>query len=194
MPEASPTSTDVAMMKRCIELSRVGAKKGEWPFAAIIARGGDTIVEAINRVAADQDVARHAEMVAMGEAQRILGRGRLRGCTLYTNVEPCIMCSWTVRETGIRRVVFSIKSPVMGGHSAWEVLADTSLSRAMPFYFRKPPDVVPGVLAEEAEEVWRAWRPLLWHVIKMRGCFGERHRHAHAARGLVVDAAPDTGA
>jgi tRNA(adenine34) deaminase len=191
MLHAPPTPTDLVLMRRCIELSRIGARKGEWPFAAIVARGGDVVVESINRVAADKDVSRHAEMVAMAEAQQILGRGRLRGCTLYTNVEPCIMCSWTIRETGIRRVVFSIKSPVMGGHSAWQVLADTSLPRAMPFYFRKPPEVLPGVLAEEAERVWREWRPLLWKVIKMRGCFGENHGHAHIGREVLVNPAVD---
>jgi tRNA(adenine34) deaminase len=131
-------------------------------------------VEAINRVAADHDGARHAEMVAMSEAQRKLGRLRLRGCTLYTNVEPCPMCSWMVREYGIRRVVYSIKSPAMGGYSAFNVLGDTRLSRTMPFFFRKPPELVPGVLVEEAEQVWREWRPLLWKLIKIRGCFGEK--------------------
>jgi tRNA(adenine34) deaminase len=79
-------------------------------------------VEAINRIVADHDGARHAEMVVMSEAQRKLGRLRLRGCTLYTNVKPCAMCSWMAREYGIGRVVYSIKSPAMGGYSAFNVL------------------------------------------------------------------------
>jgi hypothetical protein len=44
----------------------------------------------------------------------------------------------------------------------------------MPFFFRKPPELVPGVLVEEAEQVWREWRPLFWKLIKIRGCFGEK--------------------
>src|SRR6516225_6119314 len=122
---------DLKMIRRCIELSRMSVRNGELPFGAIIARDDEVVVEAINRVAADNDGARHAEMVAMSEAQRQLGRFRLRGCTLYTNVEPCPMCCWMVREHGIKRVVYSIKSPAMGGYSAFNVLGDTRLSRTM---------------------------------------------------------------
>src|SRR5262249_8089956 len=85
------------------------------------------------------------------------------------------MCSWMVREHGIKRVVYSIKSPVMGGYSAFNLLSDAGLSRIMPCFIRRPPEVVSGVQIDEAEEVWREWRPLLWKLIKIRGCFGEDH-------------------
>jgi hypothetical protein len=29
------------------------------------------------------------------------------------------------------------------------------------------------VLRREAENVWRNWNPLIWGIIKYRGCFGE---------------------
>ena len=108
----------------------------------------------------------------MSEAQRLLGRNRLKDCTLYTNVEPCVMCSMVIRETGIKRVVYAIKSPIMGGHSRWNVLGDRKLSNAMPIFFRRPPEILGGVLAEEAEQAWSDWRPIIWRLIKLRGCFG----------------------
>ena len=162
---------DIIIMRRCIELSRRAAGLGEFPFASIVCQGEDVIAEVTNRTAADHDVTRHAELLAVSEAQRVLGKRRLKRCTIYSNVEPCIMCSMPIRETGIRRVVFAIKSPVMGGFSRWNVLGDTRLSRAMPFYFRHPPEIVAGLLADEAEKVWIEWRPLLWKAIKLRGCF-----------------------
>ena len=55
--------------------------------------------------------------------QKVLGRGNLRNCTLYTIVEPCPMCSFAIREARIGRVVFALKSPLMGGSSRWNVLA-----------------------------------------------------------------------
>jgi tRNA(adenine34) deaminase len=97
-------------------------------------------------------------MVAMSEAQHKLGRLRLSGCTLYTNVEPCPMCSWMVREYSLARVVYSIKSPAMGGYSAFNVLSDARLSRDMPFFFCEPLEVLSGVFVDEAEQVWREWR------------------------------------
>ena len=176
--KVAATATDLAMMRHCIDLSRQALSQGEWPFAAMVCRDGEIVAEAINRVAAETDVSRHAETIAMSDAQRLLGSLHLKGCTLYTTVEPCVMCSWTVRMTRIPRVVFAIKSPVMGGHSGWNVLADAGLSRRLPFYFRRPPEVVSRVLVDEAEKVWSDWRPLLWKLIKMRGVFGEGPGHA----------------
>jgi tRNA(adenine34) deaminase len=169
---SAASAKDREMMARCIELSRTAVGKGELPFASIIYKDGSVITEATNRVSQDNDVTRHAEMVAISTAQQVLGRKRLTGCTFYSNVEPCAMCSLALRETGVSKVVFSIKSPVMGGYSKWNVLGDDTLSTVMAGYFRKPPVVVAGLLMQEAEAVWRDWNPLIWTVIRKRGLFG----------------------
>jgi tRNA(adenine34) deaminase len=51
----------------------------------------------------DGDVSRHAEVIALSDARKTLGRKALRGATLYTNVEPCAMCSFCLREAQDRR-------------------------------------------------------------------------------------------
>src|SRR6266576_2368287 len=152
-------------------LSPAATRQGEFPFACVIARNGQVIAEATNRVARDRDITRHAELLAISEAQRAIGKTKLRNCTLYTNVEPCPMCSFPIREARISRVVFGIKSPVMGGFSRWNVLRDCELSNVMPEAFSEPPEVVAGFLAHEAERVWIEWNPLIWKIIKHRGCF-----------------------
>ena len=118
------------------------------------------------------DITRHAELAAISEAQKILGRADLSGCTLYSIVEPCAMCSFAVRETSIGRVVFSISSPIMGGLSKWNVLRDVELSHALPEVFGPVPEVVVGLLRQEAEKVWQAWNPIYWAVIKNSGYLG----------------------
>jgi tRNA(adenine34) deaminase len=165
--------TDRAMMERCIALSSVATSRGELPFAAVISLGERFIVETTNEVAKDADVTRHAELIAIQKAQAILGRKDLSGCTLYSNVEPCAMCSFPVRETRLSRVVYAIGSPMMGGFSKWNVLRDTQISDVMPEAFGGAPEVVAGLLQHEAAEVWRRWNPLAWAVIKHRKCFAE---------------------
>jgi len=160
------------MMTRCIEISREAATSGELPFAAIVCKEGRIIAESSNRVVQDGDVSRHAEILALSLAQRIAGSKRLRGYTLYTNVEPCPMCAFAVRETGISRVVYAIRSPVMGGHSRWAILEDDELSRVMPIYFSAPPEIVAGFCSTEAEKVWHDRHPLMWKLIKARGGLG----------------------
>jgi tRNA(adenine34) deaminase len=167
-----PSAIDIAMMRRCIALSATAITRGEFPFAAVICEGDDVVVEATNDVVNGGDVTRHAEIIAISRAQKKLGRKDLSSCTLYSNVEPCAMCSFPMRETSIARVVFAISSPMMGGHSKWNVLRDSELSRAMPEAFGPPPEIIAGLLRQDAEKVWWTWNPLIWSVIRHRGCFG----------------------
>ena len=118
------TLRDLQMMERCLELAQRGVDKGELPFGAVIASRGQVVAEATNCVSSEGDVTRHAELVAISDAQKVLKRKRLQDCTLYTIVEPCPMCSFPAREARIGRVVFALSSPVMGGYSKWDVLKD----------------------------------------------------------------------
>jgi tRNA(adenine34) deaminase len=182
------SDADIEMMRRCIQLSATSAQLGELPFAALICKDGNFVVESTNRVMQSADIIRHAELAAMSEAQKILGGADLSGCTLYSTVEPCAMCSFAVRETGIGRVVFSISSPIMGGLSKWNVMRDTELSHALPEVFGPVPEVIVGLLRQEAENVWHAWNPVLWAFIKNRGYLGG----AAASTGFErLDAIPE---
>jgi len=170
--ETGHSAVDAEMMQRCIGLSEAAVKRGELPFGALICGGGEVIAEAANEVVRSTDVTQHAEIVAMSAAQRRLGRTDLSGYALYSTVEPCAMCSYAIRETRIDRVVFAIRSPMMGGLSKWNVLRDTQLSRAMPEIFGPVPEVIAGLSQREAEKIWRAWNPLMWAIIKHRGYLG----------------------
>jgi len=183
---------DTEMMRRCIRLSAAAAAEyGEFPFASLICKDGNIVAEATNRVARDADVTRHAELLAISEAQKNLGSKDLSGCSIYSNVEPCAMCAFPVRETRIGRVIYSISSPMMGGLSKWNVLRDNEISSAMPEAFGPLPEVIAGLLQREAEMVWRKWNPLIWGVIKYRGCFGNGaaidhlHMPAESQSGLM---------
>jgi tRNA(adenine34) deaminase len=160
---------DRRMMARCIELSRAGAAAGERPFGSVVARDAEILGESTNCTEREGDVSRHAEIVAIAQARKFVRGANLAECTLYTNVEPCPMCAFCIREAGIGRVVFALGSPIMGGLSRWNVLRDDGLSDGIPFVFGAVPEVVSGVLAEEAGEAWREWNALAWHVIKLRG-------------------------
>jgi len=159
------------MMAHCLELARASTQAGEFPFAAVISKNGEIIAETINQVARDADITRHAELIAVSAGQKVLGRGNLKNCTLYTIVEPCPMCSFAIREARIGRVVFALSSPLMGGSSRWNVLGDDGLSSHMPEVFAPPPDVVAGLLSKEAANVWLRWNPIIWGIIRLRGVF-----------------------
>jgi len=166
-----PQSSDLQLMHRCIARARSSRRDGEYPFAAVVGRQGDFVCEASNLVRRDGDVTRHAEMVALSAAQQTLGTSSLHECTLYSTIEPCAMCSYAIRESRIGRVIFGLQSPVMGGHSRWNILRDGTLSSVIPEVFAPPPHVVAGFLGQEVRELCRCQHPLAWWVIERRGIF-----------------------
>jgi tRNA(adenine34) deaminase len=52
------------------------------------------------------DVTAHAEILAIREAEKFLGRWRLDDCELYVTLEPCPMCAWAIVNSRIKTVYF----------------------------------------------------------------------------------------
>src|SRR3982750_4130109 len=127
-----PGLDDAEMMRRAIALAGRSGQEGEYPYGVLICRGGNVIAESINRVAHERDVTRHAEVVAISEAQIKLDSVSLDDCTIYVSAEPCAYCCYAIRESRIGRVVYGLTSPTMGGVSKWPVLIAKDLSDTMP--------------------------------------------------------------
>ncbi len=159
------------MMRRCVALAQSAGSRREYPFAAVIGRQGEFICESLNMVRNDRDVTRHAEMVAISLAQRKLQSTSLDECTIYSTIEPCAMCSYAIRESRIGRVIFGLRSPVMGGRSRWNILTDAGLSATLPEVFASPPNVLSGCLHHEVQKVFQQRNPFVWEFVKARKIF-----------------------
>jgi len=171
MKSRQTDALDRKMMTRCISLSVRSGGEGEYPYGVLIRRADQVVTESTNRVAHEHDVTRHAEMVAISQAQKALGVTSLDDCMIYVNAEPCASCAYAIRESRIARVVYGLRSPYMGGVSKWNVLADTDLSNTMPEVFAPPPEIIAGFMSHEAEQALLKWNPLVWRVVKRRGLF-----------------------
>ncbi len=184
-------SFDMAMMRRCVALAQSAGLRREYPFAAVIGRRGEFICESLNMVRTDRDVTRHAEMVAISSAQRKLQSTSLDECTIYSTIEPCAMCSYAIREARIGRVIFGLRSPVMGGHSRWNILTDAGLSSTLPEVFASPPNVLPGCLHHDVQKVFQKRNPFIWEFVKMRKIFvdgpGDCTRTSDARMGAGLE-------
>ena len=62
------------------------------PFGAVIIHKGEMIAAAHNEVLKSNDPTAHAEINAIREASKKLGRFDLADCILYTTCMPCPMC------------------------------------------------------------------------------------------------------
>jgi tRNA(adenine34) deaminase len=147
--------SDESHMRRCLALGRAALAAGETPVGALVLRGGAVLGEGREETRALLDPSAHAEVQAVRAACRNLGSADLSGCTLYTTVEPCVLCAYVVRRAGIGRVVYGIPAGQAGGAtSRYDLLTDPELAG-----WPAPPAILPGVLAEECLALLRERRP-----------------------------------
>ena len=100
-------------MQRCLELAAEAAAKGESPVGSIIVKDGIVLGEAFEQSRRLKDVTRHAEVLAIMDA--LQKHGSCAGATLYSNVEPCILCSYVIRHHRLAEVVFAKACGELGG-------------------------------------------------------------------------------
>lgn len=105
-----PSDTDLAFLRRAIDLSVESREQGRHPFAAIVvdAQGEVVAARGNNSMPPEGDPTQHAELTAAAEAARLRPLGELVDATLYTSAEPCAMCTGAVYWTGIGRIVYAL--------------------------------------------------------------------------------------
>ena len=141
-------------MRRCIQLARQSVASGDAPVGSLILDGTEVVSEGIEAVRARHDATAHAEMEALRAAFARRRSRDLDGCTLYTSVEPCIMCAYAVRLARIRVVVCGARGGDGGqAVSGYIVLTDEGVAPNHP-----PPLVIRDVLVEECQSVARQGR------------------------------------
>ena len=86
----------------------------EVPVGAVVVREGRIIARAFNQVELLKDATAHAEMLALTQAESVVGDWRLTDCTLYVTKEPCPMCAGAIVHVRLARVVFGAGDPKAG--------------------------------------------------------------------------------
>lgn len=138
------------MMAAALAEARAAAARGEVPVGAVLARGGEAVARAGNRVEETGDPAAHAEMLVLREGAARLGRRGLAACDLYVTLEPCAMCACAAAHARVRRLFYGAPDPKGGGVEHG------------PRIFGQPtthhrPEVFAGIAETEAAELLRAF-------------------------------------
>lgn len=142
--------TDFEAMGEALALARAAGEAGEVPIGAIALFEGKVVGRGANRREGDRDPTAHAEIHAIQEASRVLGRWRLTGVTLVVTLEPCAMCAGAMVLARIDRLVFGAPDPKAGAVGS---LMDLSRDPRLNHRF----EVERGVRAEECGELLRAF-------------------------------------
>ncbi len=145
-PMDGPAELDEEMMGQALAEARAALAEGEVPIGAVVACDWRVVGRGHNRRETENDPTLHAELIAVRDAARRLARWRLTGCTVYSTVEPCMMCAGAMHLARVDRVVYAVPDPKAGAiDTLYEVARDKRLNHQF--------EVVSGVCAEESRQL-----------------------------------------
>ncbi len=111
------SNRDLAFLHRAIELAHQAEAEGNLPVGAVITVDGQIVAEGRNTIWSPVSAGtRHAEMEALRAVPPELW-GRAREMTLYTTLEPCLMCAGAILLHHLGRLVFGASDDWGGARS-----------------------------------------------------------------------------
>ncbi len=96
------TEWDRAFIERAYLEAKKSYDAGGLPIGSVLARGGEMIAAGHNQRVQQGDPIAHGEMDCLRKAGR---QKSYRDLTLYTSLSPCMMCSGTIVQFKIPRVI-----------------------------------------------------------------------------------------
>ena len=134
-------------MGEALAEAELAIERGERPIAAVAVVDEAMVARAHDRVEETHDPTAHAVVVALREAARRLGRGRLADATIFTTHEPCPMCVGALLASDVEALVYAVADSREGAAGTVVQLAQhPSLPRRIK--------VVSGIRRDEAEALF----------------------------------------
>ena len=146
-------------MKSALEMARYALQHGEVPVGCVVVYQGKIIARGCNEVNISLNATRHAEMVAFDQLVEYCSKQNLplqdvcSSSAIYVTVEPCIMCSYALRLTGLCKIIFGCRNDRFGGCGSVLDIHDKELqciSDSAGASSLKPLEITAGVMSEEA--------------------------------------------
>ncbi|KQW45111.1 cytidine deaminase [Nocardioides sp. Root1257] len=110
----SITETDLAHLRRCVELAREALDDGDEPFGSVLVSGSGEVLHADRNRVKDGDQTRHPEFDIARWAGEHVPQDERAACTVYTSGEHCPMCSAAHAWVGLGRIVYAVSGARLG--------------------------------------------------------------------------------
>jgi len=140
------TETDKRFLRVAYDEALGGYDEGGCPIGSVLAEGDQLIAQGRNQRVQKGDPIAHGEMDCLRKAGR---QKSYRNMTLYTSLSPCMMCSGTIVQFGVSRVVIG-ENKTFGGNE--EFLRE----RGVEVVIAQDPDCIALMtkFIEEQPELW----------------------------------------
>jgi tRNA(adenine34) deaminase len=132
-------------MKKALEEARAALDAGEFPVGCVMVHGNKILVSGARRGTTGDhpNEVDHAEMVALRRLFRLNPKINLREVSVFSTLEPCLMCFGALMISGIGRLVFAYEDAMGGG-----TRCDTA--NMTPLYQSNQMKIIPGILRNES--------------------------------------------
>ena len=145
MTLAGLSPNDVECMELAFAEAKTGFAEGGIPIGSVLAGPQGIIASGHNRRVQHGDPIAHGEMDCLKQAGRLKS---YRGLTLYTTLTPCMMCTGTIIQFKIGRVIIGENTTFEGNEDLLRsrgvevtVLDDAGCIALMRDFQRQYPDV-----------------------------------------------------
>jgi tRNA(Arg) A34 adenosine deaminase TadA len=133
--------------ERFMRMAIAEAARGDYPFGSVIVRDGKVMVKGRNLVKQEKNPTAHGEMVAIRRFLARYGPDTLKGTTLYTSGESCVMCMGAILWCGISRLVYGASLAELAAKIGQIMVTDAEIADRTPF---AEIAITGGVLAAES--------------------------------------------
>lgn len=133
-------------MREALEEAKIAYKKDEIPVGCVIVKGDEIIARGHNLVESSKLATQHAEIIAINVASKNLNDWRLEDCTLYTTLEPCIMCAGAILQSRVGKVVYGASDNLAIENNIRDDLYSNKK-------YNTKIEVVGGILSQECSEL-----------------------------------------
>jgi tRNA(adenine34) deaminase len=133
--------------ERFMRMAIAEAARGDYPFGSVIVRDGKVMVKGRNLVKQEKNPTAHGEMVAIRRFLARYGPDTLKGTTLYTSGESCVMCMGAILWCGIFRLVYGASLAELAVKIGQIMVTDAEIADKTPF---AEIAITGGVLAAES--------------------------------------------
>jgi cytosine/creatinine deaminase len=106
------TELDKKFVRIAYDEAKAGFDEGGCPIGSVVVRDGQVLGQGRNQRVQGGDPIAHGEMDALRKAGR---QKNYKNVTLYTSLSPCMMCTGTIIQFGIKRVVIG-ENTTFGGN------------------------------------------------------------------------------
>ncbi|MBU0481882.1 MAG: nucleoside deaminase [Proteobacteria bacterium] len=144
---------DHTHMLAALDEARGALAAGEFPVGCVMVHQGRIVATGrrVNSCGPAANELDHAEIVALRSLfADAKNAAKIPETTVYSTMEPCLMCFATLLLNGVRRIVYAFED-VMGGGTDLELASLNPLYRAMEV------EIVTGICRAESLDLFRSF-------------------------------------